>query len=238
MKPVRLASVAAFMRARLSPEGHLGLHLTVGALLMVAAAWMFGGIAEDVVTADTITVVDVQLAQWFHAHATPFFTRFMLVVTHLHGTLGIGVLCLLMAAYLMMKKDRYWLLALAVSVPGGMLLNVLMKHAFQRARPHFDDPLLNLSTYSFPSGHTAGATLFYGVLAAYLFPRLKSWPARSGTALSAVFMVALVGLSRMYLGVHYLSDVLAAAAESTAWLALCLTGMTTWQRRQAARLGR
>ena len=128
-----------------------------------------------------------------------------------------------------------WLLTLLMAVPGGMLLNVLLKSVFQRARPHFDDPLLILDSYSFPSGHTVAATLFYGVLAAYLIslPGMR-WGRRLAAALSAVLMVALVALSRVYLGVHYLSDVLAGAAEGCAWLTVCVTASASLRRHRAA----
>ena len=106
-----------------------------------------------------------------------------------------------------------------------MLLNVLMKHAFGRARPMFADPMLTLTTYSFPSGHVAAATLFYGLLAAFMVSRIEAWRWRVLVTVLAFLMVALVALSRVYLGVHYLSDVLAALAEGIAWLAICLTAM-------------
>jgi undecaprenyl-diphosphatase len=106
-----------------------------------------------------------------------------------------------------------------------MLLNVLMKHAFGRARPMFAEPMLTLTTYSFPSGHVAAATLFYGLLAAFMVTRIEAWRWRLLVTLMAFLIVVLVGLSRIYLGVHYLSDVLAAFAEGIAWLAICLTAM-------------
>jgi undecaprenyl-diphosphatase len=68
-------------------------------------------------------------------------------------------------------REWYWMLTLALAVGGGEALNVLLKHAYERARPVFDDPVVELMTYSFPSGHTAGAVLFYGVLAAFLVSR-------------------------------------------------------------------
>ncbi|MEO6353435.1 MAG: phosphatase PAP2 family protein [Burkholderiaceae bacterium] len=184
--------------------------------------------------ADAITLTDVKIANWFHSHATPSMTHFMLILTNLHGTLAIFSYSILMGLFLIRKKEWYWLLTLLASVPCGMSLNVLMKHAFQRARPIFDHPLLTLSSYSFPSGHTAAATLFYGVLAAYLVCHLKPWRWRIAafTVILAVMMVTLVGLSRMYLGVHYLSDVLAAAAEGIAWLALCLS-VAGWRQHRA-----
>ena len=232
MNESRSASLLAFLRARVSPQGYLGLHLTVGALTLVLAVVLFGNIAEDVVTLDPITLLDAQVAQWFHVHATPPLTRFMLAVTYLHSTLGIIALCGVLAMYWARIKAWDWLLALLLTVPLGMLLNVLLKNIFQRARPSFEHPLLTLNTYSFPSGHAAAATLFYGVLAAYLISRLASWRWCVMVVALAVLLVSLVGLSRIYLGVHYLSDVLAAIAASSGWLAVSLTAVGTWRRRR------
>lgn len=229
-----LARSIDFIRARLSPTGYLGLHLTLGALTLIGAGWLFGGIAEDVVTGDPLTVVDARVAAWFHARAIPTLTRPMLLITNLHGTLGITLLSLALALVLIWKRAWDWLLVLALVIPGGMLLNVLTKHAFGRARPSFADPILALPTYSFPSGHVAAATLLYGLLAAIIITRMDGWRWRAPVALLALLIVALVALSRVYLGAHYLSDVLAALAESTAWLALCLTAMHTLRHRRGA----
>ena len=235
---LRLAPQLAFVQARLAPGGYLGLQLTLGALALLGAGWLFGGIAEDVVSGDPLTLVDLQVAQWFHAHAMAPVTRAMLVVTHLHDPSSVIAAVLLLALLLAFRRNWYWLIAVGLSVPLGMGLNVLMKYAFQRARPGFDDPLLVLTTYSFPSGHVAGATLFYGVLAALLVSRVAAWRWRLLIVLTALFMVLLVALTRLYLGVHYLSDVLAAFAEGVAWLALCLTGLHTyWEHARSRRSG-
>jgi hypothetical protein len=103
-----------------------------------------------------------------------------------------------------------------------MLLNLLLKQAYERLRPRFDDPLVTLDTYSFPSGHTAAAVAFYGVLAAFLVSRFHDARRRAAIVAVAMGAVALVAFSRLYLGAHYLSDVVAAACSSTAWLVLCL----------------
>ena len=228
-----MLALTRFLRARLSPEGYLGLHLTLGALLLVAASAIFGAIAEDVATAAAITLLDVRIAQWLHVHATPVVTSFMRIVSTMNGIAGITVLSTVLACYLWRMRAWYWLLSLLIAVAGGMLLNVAMKYAFHRARPSFDDPLLTLTTYSFPSGHTAGSTVFYGVLSCYLFSRYHTWPARCLIAALATMMVALVGSSRMYLGVHYFSDVAGAIVEGTAWLALSITAVSTLRRRHA-----
>lgn len=229
------SSIARFVSARLSPEGTFGRHLTIGLLILIITSWLFSTIAESVVAGDAITVVDVRLAHWLHAQATPGLTNTMLTITHLHSAIGIVALSLVFGWYLIGRKEWYWLSTLALAVAGGMLLNVAIKHLFQRIRPSFDDPLLTLTTYSFPSGHTTGSTLFYGMLAAYLVCRTPSLPSRILIVLSACAMVTLTGVSRMVLGVHYLSDVLAAVLFGTAWLALCLTAISSVRRHRALR---
>ena len=216
-----------FLRARLSPTGYLGLHLTVGALILIGAGWLFGGVAQDVVSGDPLTVVDGQVAAWFHARAVPTLTDGMLVISDFNGIVGITILSLLVSIYLIWKREWPWLGALVLAVPGGMLLNVLTKHAFGRVRPSFTDPILTLTTFSFPSGHVAGASLFYGFLAVYLVPKIPTWRWRVLVVLTAFFAIVLIALSRVYLGVHFLSDALAAFAESTAWLAFTLTAVHT-----------
>jgi undecaprenyl-diphosphatase len=146
-----------------------------------------------------------------------------------------SVLSALLGWWFWRRRAPYWLLATAICVPGGMLLNVLLKHVYQRARPAFDEPFVTLATYSFPSGHTAAATLFYGLLASYVVTTSPRWGVRMAALVGAAAMVALVALSRVYLGAHFVSDVLAAMAESLAWLAVCITSVSTLRRRRAAR---
>ena len=231
----RFALQIAFLQARISPNSYLGLNLTLGALVLIGASWLFGGIAEDVLTGDPLTIVDVQVANWLHDRATPMTTHVMLAITNLNGPVGISIYIALTAVYLAWKRDWYWLVCMVVTVPSGMLLNVLMKYAFQRARPDFEHPILSLTTYSFPSGHAAGSMLFFGVLAAHLVSRIDQWRPRVAIVLCAITLVIVVSLSRLYLGVHYLSDVLAGMAEATAWLSFCLVGIHTYWRHRATK---
>jgi membrane-associated phospholipid phosphatase len=223
------------MSEPLSPPARLGTQLAIGALLLVLAAWGFGAIAEDVVTGDRLTQQDADIAQWLHRHATASMTAAMLIVTDLHSTIAVG--CYAAIAGVMLWTKRAWrrLVTIVVCIGGGLLLNVLMKLAFHRARPVFDVPLLTLSSYSFPSGHVAGSTLFYGLGVAWVFRRTPRWRWRTLAVAGALAMIALVAFSRMYLGVHYLSDVGAAFAEGVAWLAICLSALAAfWHRVPAA----
>jgi undecaprenyl-diphosphatase len=188
----------------------------------VLAGALFLAIAWNVAARTSIAALDVRLADWLHAHASPALTAFMLAVTHLHSMAGIGLWSVTFAAVLAKLRERYWILTLAVTVPGAMLLNLLLKQAYERMRPRFDEPLLVLDTYSFPSGHTSAAVAFYGVLAAFLVSRFYGARRRAACVAGALLAVGLVAFSRLYLGAHYLSDVVAAICSSTVWLVLCL----------------
>jgi membrane-associated phospholipid phosphatase len=211
------------------------LHLTLGALVLFGACWAFGEVAASVVRGEPLTVLDIRLAQWLYDHTAPGLTYAMLVITHSNGVVAISLYAFALAVYLARTHEWYWLTTLVLAVPLGEALNVLLKLAFHRTRPSFENPLLVLTTYSFPSGHVAGATLFYGLLAAFLMTKTASWRRRAGIITAALTMVVLVALSRMYLGVHYLSDVLAAFAEAVAWLTICLTAVRTLHLHRGAR---
>ena len=190
----------------------------------LVAGLIFLAIAWNVTGRSALVALDSRLADWLHGHTDGALTAFFFALTNLHSPGAIAGASAIFGVVLARLRQWYWLLTLAVGVGGGMLINLVLKAAYERLRPHIDDPLLALTTFSFPSGHTAGAVLFYGVLAAFLVSRFYDWRARAACVAGAAGAVALVAFSRMYLGAHYLSDVLAAACASTVWLVLCLAG--------------
>jgi membrane-associated phospholipid phosphatase len=119
---------------------------------------------------------------------------------------------------------RWWpsLVTLIVAVPGGVLLNECVKVLVHRQRPFVDGPFVDWSGYSFASGHTIGATLLYGQLLLFVLPVLKTRHWRFLSIFSAISLVVLVGFSRVALGAHFLTDVLAAILFGIIWLALCV----------------
>ena len=136
---------------------------------------------------------------------------------------------------LLARRDGAGLLMLLASVIGGSSLNHLLKHSFQRARPNLEGALVTVTNFSFPSGHVASATLLYGAVGVLIMlatRRRRIWLA---AAASGAALVALVALSRVALGKHYLSDAVAAAAFGVAWLALCGTVLALYRQRRLAR---
>jgi undecaprenyl-diphosphatase len=166
--------------------------------------------------------LDHSLALWFHNHLTPTFVSVLRGITEFGSSEWIGVVLAIAVALFIFK--RWWpsLITLVVAVPGGMLLNELVKVLVHRHRPFDQGWFVDWSGYSFASGHTIGATLLYGQIALFLLPIFKSRRARAWLFSAAIFVVAMVGFSRIALGAHYLTDVLAGMVFGTIWLSLCL----------------
>lgn len=225
----------AFLRARLDRAHYLGLPLTTGILAVLCCAALFALIAFNALHPGALPELDQQLADWFHVRATAGLTLAMLAFTHWHGTIGILAMSAVLALRLLRDKAWTWLLTLIVVVPGGMLFNYALKFIFQRVRPQFEQPILVLHSYSFPSGHTIGAALFYSVLAAWLTGRDGNAARHPLIIIFAILLTLLTALTRVYLGAHFFSDVLAAMLEGWGWFALWTTIIFTLQRHQSAR---
>jgi membrane-associated phospholipid phosphatase len=194
----------------------------VAITVFAVAAVSFALVAEQVATRAPLIARDLQVSVWLHGHGNSSLTGFLLAVSRLHSTLCILAMALFAGLIVWRNGDRFHALWLALAVPGGLLLNVALKHLFDRPRPAWDDPILTLTSQSFPSGHATGATLFYGFVACYAVWRMKGAAARALAIAACTTMVLLVGFSRIYLGVHYLSDVLASMCLGTAWLTVCM----------------
>jgi membrane-associated phospholipid phosphatase len=166
--------------------------------------------------------VDQGLAAWFHSHLTHTFVTVLRVFSEFGAAEWIGVALFFLVSFFVWK--RWWpsVVTLIVAVPGGMLLNELVKVLVHRHRPFLEGPFVDWSGYSFASGHTIGATLLYGQLALFILPALKRRHWRALTLALAALLVSLVGFSRIALGAHYLTDVVAAIFFGILWLAFCL----------------
>lgn len=189
--------------------------------LVLACVLLIALLALQVWTDGPVTRLDLQVTQWLVAHRSAGLTGFMLLVSAAHQTGWLLAATALVAAWLAWRRSWPQLARLAV-VPAGMLLNLGLKNLFQRPRPHLQDPLVQLVTLSFPSGHATASTVFYGTLCALAFGRWRSRAIRALALGLASLMVLLVTFSRVYLGAHYVSDVAAGVAVGAICLALFL----------------
>lgn len=222
------------MPHRWSPRNVFLLRLTSGALVLIVAAWLFGEIAEDVVNHDApLGMLDLNLAEWLHVQATPAWTSLMIFFTNLGAPITVTIITSVTAILLSWQRQRYQLLLLALAVPGGGLLNVIIKELVHRHRPIFDNPIQTLASYSFPSGHALGSTVLYGALAAIVVWQAPRWRGSALAIAVATLLIALICFSRMYLGVHYLSDVVAGFLEGIFWLGSCIAAVEALRRSHA-----
>ena len=200
---------------------------------ITVAVLAIGMIALGFMAAPAIDAIDREVAAWLHAHANPALKRAMQAVSAAHAPRAILAMTMILALVALWRRDIAALATVLITVLGGATLNHLLKHSIQRPRPNFGNALSGATDFSFPSGHVANATLVYGVAAALIVARLPTRRARLAVTLGAGLLVALVGFSRIVLGAHYPSDVLAGAVVALAWLALCLAVAKRWRAKQA-----
>jgi membrane-associated phospholipid phosphatase len=197
----------------------LGVELVAGLALLTACAWVFGAIAEDVVEGDTRA--DTRFAGWLHERATPGWTDFFEAVTWLGNVPVLISITLISALVLWRSRRTSELLLLLLAFIGAEILTLGLKLGFQRERPFFADPLATESTYSFPSGHASISLAVYGTLGFILARHLATARTRITTLAAAAALVLLIGFSRLYLGVHFLTDVVAGFSLGLAWVTFC-----------------
>jgi len=188
---------------------------------------------ELLALANPLGGTDHELAGWFHQRLTPVFVSMLRAFADFGSGEWIGIVLFALVVFFAWK--RWWpsLVTLVVAVPGGMLLNEWVKVLVHRQRPFVDGPFVDWSGYSFASGHTIGATLLYGQLLLFILPALKARHWRLLSIFSAMSLVGLVGFSRIALGSHFLTDVLAAVFFGIIWLAFCLFATKSMRLRAA-----
>jgi undecaprenyl-diphosphatase len=200
--------------------------LAVGLAISALVIWAFAELADGVAEGESRTF-DRAALLWIHAHAPEWLGVPMRFVT----TLGYYYVVLpLLAVAILVLYLKGWKLSavlLSVSTTGGALLTFVLKVLFERARPELFDSGYTAFSYSFPSGHATVAVGFYGALTLILAYRLRGFM-RWSVAACGVALVLLIGFSRLYLGVHYPTDVLAGFLAAPLWLIFIGTVYVAW----------
>ena len=157
---------------------------------------------------------------WVEHQITASRTTLMFAITDLAAAIWILATTLFLGIALGIRRQGYWVRRLALTVPTCMLSVELVKWLFQRARPIIPNPLLELENYSFPSGHAASAMALYGFVAILICSIVKRTAWRVFVGSVAVSLIVGVAFSRVYLGVHYVTDVIGGVLLGLAWLTL------------------
>jgi undecaprenyl-diphosphatase len=226
--PIYTALRASAARAN-SLVGTLGIFLVVGLIVAVAGTGLFVMLAGHV-RSGTTQAFDESVIRWLGAHHTRALDAIMVEIT----ALGTGVVVMMIVAvaalFLVLTQHKYSAILLLASTAGGIILDGVLKLGFNRPRPSIFVPEVHTVSSSFPSGHAMSAAIVYTTVA-YLAARLhkRRW-ARWLVMMTAFIVIALISFSRLYLGVHYPSDVVAGIAIGLAWAGFCMAILEAIQK--------
>lgn len=219
---------------RFSPADYLGLNLTLGLGVCFVLLLVFAAIAQSVLSRLAIVRFDIDLAEALHAGASPDGVAFWSFVTRF-GTLPfVGVFGAVFAIWYSRRRGWLpfagWLAALA----GSELLAWSLKRAIHRERPIFQVAYATEPSFSFPSSHVVGALVGYGLTVYFVACLTTSRLWRAVAAVLGAAIVIAVGYSRLYLGLHFFSDVVGGLAAGAVWLTTCVTALEVARRKQDA----
>lgn len=215
-----------------------GIFLLIGALLAIAGTYAFAQLAGHVRSGGT-QAFDHALLAWIGARRNPAFESVMLELTALGTGTVVMMIVAVAALFLWLNQHKHSALLLLIASGGALLLNNLLKAGFGRPRPDVIPWATHATFYSFPSGHAMSSTVVYSTVA-YLAARLqRTHRARIAVMATALIIILLIGVSRLYLGVHYPSDVIAGMVIGLAWAGFCMATLEAIQlyaRRNAPQL--
>ena len=206
------------------PRTYLLVHLALG-FVVTAAVGGFVFIAGQVFGRHQLAGFDMAFAEGLREDVRPLWRAFFWGFTWLGSYPPVSI-AVAAATWRLLSRGRKLLAVMwATSQAGGAIVTQTLKAMFARPRPDGADPLLFDSSLSFPSGHAVSAVVFCGVGAYILMRTIRSWRARVLLVTAALVWSLPMGFSRLYLGVHYFSDVVAGFLVGAAWVAVCVSGM-------------
>ncbi len=210
-----------FMKKRLDKSRFLGLPTTLLSLAFIYTFILFIGIVEDIITSNAIISTDTRVANLLAVFRSVDLTHFFLWVTVLGKWQIILVFSITVISILWIKRKRLYIAPLILSIFGSEIFTMLGKIAFHRPRPKL--AIYIEHSFSFPSGHATIAVAFYGFLTYILIRNFKQWKTKVNIFFIGITLILLLGFSRLYLGVHYVSDVWGGYLIGTLWLIISIS---------------
>lgn len=223
-----LQSLPKWLREHLLP---LLLTIRVGGFLVAALAmWGFATLAEEVLEKESFAL-DSQILLTLQQLHSPFLDQVMLGLTFLGDPTVLGIASIASAAILLLDKQRSEATVFLIATGGAVVLNLWLKDLFARDRPELWEQIIDVQLYSFPSGHAMISFVVYSMLAYLLRRHFPRW--QSMIILGTLLLIVGIGLSRLYLGVHWPTDILAGYAAGLIWLVACIISLEVWKARFA-----
>jgi membrane protein DedA with SNARE-associated domain/membrane-associated phospholipid phosphatase len=209
--------VFAFIRNRLDKSQFSGLPLTLLGCAFLYTLLLLFGVIEDVLTLDPIVAVDTRIANLLYVYRDPAPIKVFLWITLLGKAKMVLCLAALCTLLFWIWRKRAFILPLWITIAGSGIFNPLGKVAFHRPRPA-GIGVYTEASFSFPSGHATFAAAFYGFIVYFLWRQTKTWQNRLNVLFAGLLLILAIGFSRLYLGVHFVSDVLGGYLLGLLWL--------------------
>ena len=210
-----------FMQKRLDKNNFYGLPLTLLSLVLVYVLGFLGGIIEDIINSDIIVSADIRVANLLAIFRNAELTTVFFWITLLGKWQTILIFSTATILVLWLWKKRSYIIPLLLSMGGSEVFTSIGKVVFHRARP--DVAIYTENSFSFPSGHATIAIAFYGFLAYLLIRNSKNWKNKINVFFASLIVILLIGFSRLYLGVHYVSDVWGGYLTGAIWLIIAIS---------------
>lgn len=216
--------------AQRHPAGFLSAYAVAGALAVIVLVTVFLFIGHAIPMQDALTRADRAVNAWMESHGTETGETVFTAVSYIGAPLLAATVLITLVA-LARRRDWFHVWAVALVTGGGLLLSTILKFTFHRARPLTAAEFMTHPSYSFPSGHAMNSMITYGFLAFLLLARVQELSRRLLIILVALIVIGAIGFSRVYLGVHFVSDVVGGWLAGTAWLIVGVGGYRFAQQR-------
>lgn len=219
-----------FMARRVNRKRFSGLPFTLLFIAFAYVLFLFLGIIEDVIVTDVVVAADTRVANLLFAFRNAELVKIFTWITLLANWQIVASSVVLLSLVLWLRKNKVYVLPLWITVAGSGFFNSLGKLAFHRPRPGV--ALYIEHSFSFPSGHATMAVAFYGFVVYVLFRQIKKWKYKINAFFFGLVLILAIGLSRLYLGVHFLSDVWGGYLLGALWLLIGITSSEWLQHRK------
>lgn len=219
-----MKQVLGRMAHKLPAGGSLSVVLTAGAIAAIFLLFISAGIIDEVLEQET-EWFDRMIYDWLHRLHSETMTADVIFLTHMGSAFRVIPIYAFILIVLLIWRKRAEALVLTLALGGGGMLNYVLKQVFRRSRPDVEH-LVEVGGYSFPSGHAMVSFIFYGMLAYIAWYYLYEYILLRWVAVVLLLLLGVsIGISRVYLGVHYATDVIAGFTIGGIWLVACIVGL-------------